>query len=85
MTNDSESIDIKKIEISIKMLTRYVNDIDIEVLISNLESIIQDPQNKSLVAQLSDTFNGLGVTQGAVLTYAPYIGELLTDDPFENL
>lgn len=34
--------------------------------------------------QLSRTFNELGIMQGAVLTYAPYIGILLADDQFTD-
>jgi hypothetical protein len=35
------------------------------------------------MARLVHAFDELGPRQGAVLTYAPYIGVLLSDDPAE--
>ena len=38
---------------------------------------------RSLLTRLSDEFDRLGPLQGAVLTYAPYIALLMSEDPFE--
>jgi len=35
--------------------------------------------------QLSEAFYGLGVMQGAVLTYAPYLAIILSDSSFDDI
>ena len=82
MSNIPDNIDVKKIEISIRLLNEYVKDSSIEPLLSVLEAIKNDPDNKSLLTEFSDTWRNLGITQGAVLTYAPYISTLISDDLF---
>ena len=74
----------KKIDISIQLLKQYIEDSSIEPLISALEALKQEPNNESLITQLSETLASLGILQGAVLTYAPYISTLVSDDLFEN-
>ena len=75
-------IDVGEIQTSIDMLKRYVTEGDIGSLIDALENLKQDPSNSSLLDQLIETFEELGVAQGAVLTYAPYINSFVSDDPF---
>ena len=85
MTNITHDIDIVKIEGSIKMLKTYLNDSDIGHLLSMLEELKKDTGNESILVRISDALNELGTTKGAVLTYAPYIGIILPDDPFEKI
>ena len=82
MKNMSDNVDVAKIEEAIQMLNTYVKEASIKPFISILEAIIQEPDNKSLLVQLYDAFQNLGITQGAVLTYAPSIYDLIVDDPF---
>jgi len=70
-------IDTVKLGISIKLLKQYVNDSSIEPLLSALEAVKKDPDNESLLVALTDTFAALGIVQGAVLTYAPYLSFIL--------
>lgn len=84
MTKINENVDVAKVNASIEALKQFVEDTSIEPLISLLESIKQDPNNESLLLEFSDTFKALGIIQGAVLTYAPYVGFLLSYDLFEN-
>ncbi len=84
MTKITENVDAAKIGASIEALKQYVKDESVDPLISLLEALKQDPNNESLLLQLSDTFKALGIIQGAVLTYAPYISLLLSYDLFEN-
>lgn len=84
MTKIAENVDAVKIENSIKALKKYVEDASIEPLIGLLEELQQEPNNETLLIQLSDTFKALGIIQGAILTYAPYISLLLSYDLFEN-
>jgi len=78
----SDNVDVEKIEEAIQMLNTYVKDASIKSFVSILEAIKQEPDNQSLLVQLFDEFQNLGITQGAVLTYAPSIYDLIVDDPF---
>ena len=84
MSNPPRLIDVEHIETSIIMLKRYVGEDDIAPLIDVLESITAAPRDEALLDQLSDVFDGLGLLQGAVLTYAPYLSTLLSDDLFDD-
>lgn len=84
MSNPPRLIDVEHIETSIIMLKRYVGEDDIAPLIDVLESITAAPRDEALLDQLSDVFDGLGLLQGAVLTYAPYLTTLLSDDLFDE-
>jgi len=77
MANMTDNVDSGKINISIEALKKYVKDSSIESLLSALENLKQEPDNKIYLEQLNDRFNELGIVQGAVLTYAPYISSLL--------
>ena len=82
MKNITEKVDVAKIEEAIHMLNTNVKEESIKPLVSILEAIKQEPENASLVAQLHDEFQSLGIVQGAVLTYATSIYDLIVDDPF---
>ena len=84
MENSTQNIDPVKIDDAIQMLNEYIKDNSIKPLISLLEALKKDPDNKSLLAQVSDALKDLGVMKGAVLTYAPYVWLMLSEDPFED-
>ena len=84
MLNTTQNIDPVKIHDSIQMLNEYVKDDSIKPLISVLEALQEDPCNELLLAKVSDALNDLGVMKGAVLTYAPYVWMMLSEDPFED-
>ena len=63
---------------------RYLVAEEIRPLLSALEALKADPENRSRLEQLVRAFDDLGPQQGAVLTYAPYVGVLLSDVPFDN-
>jgi len=84
MTKITNNVEPAKINASIEALKQYVKEVSIEPLISLLEALKEEPNNESLLLQVSDTFKALGIVQGAVLTYAPYISLLLSYDLFEN-
>ena len=77
-------VDVESVGTSIRMLRTYLDSEDIGPLLSVLEALESDPRNESHLAQLANVFASLGAAQGAVLTYAPYISVLLSDDPFGN-
>ena len=78
-----KSVNVASIENSIRMLEQYLDTEDLKPLLSALEKLRADPSSQSCFAQLTEAFRELGMQQGAVLTYAPYIGILLSDDPYE--
>ena len=84
MSDSIKAVDPQSIENSIQMLKQHLGAEEITPLLAVLEALLEDPQNETLVKQLSDVFGGLGVLQGAVLTYAPCIAIVLSDNPFND-
>jgi hypothetical protein len=84
MKNVTGKVDVECIEEAIQMLNTYVKEEGIQPFIAILEAIKQEPDNKSLVERLYDEFQNLGIAQGAVLTYAPAIYDLIVHDPFND-
>ena len=84
MSDSIKAVDPQSIENSIQMLKQHLGEEEITPLLAVLEALVEDPQNETLVKQLSDVFGGLGILQGAVLTYAPFIAIVLSDNPFND-
>ena len=81
MTTDIPStIDPVRIQESIELLKMHYAEQEIASLIAALEAVGQNPDDKANLDQLSEVFNSPTVAQGAILTFAPYIGILLSDD-----
>ena len=85
MSSPSPLVDLYRVETSIKMLKQYLAEEDIAPIIDVLEALAADPRNEALLGQLSDVFDGLGLLQGAVLTYAPYVSIVLAGDLFDDM
>lgn len=62
----------------IVMLKKYLNEDDIKELLASLEALKADPGNEAAFKNVVADFNNLGITQGAVLTYATYLNVLLS-------
>lgn len=62
----------------ISMLKTYLSDDAIKPLIETLETLRAEPDNEAALQEMMDVFNGLGIYQGAVLTYATYIKVLVS-------
>ncbi len=75
-------IRIADIDTSIQMLEQHLDADEIKPVLNALEALKAEPENESYFAQLVKAFDDLGPRQGAVLTYAPYVSILLSDDPF---
>lgn len=73
---------IADIDIAIQMLQRHLDSKEIKPMLTALEALKEDPENESCFDQLVKAFDDLGPRQGAVLTYAPYVSILLSDNPF---
>lgn len=75
-------VSVERVDEAIQMLERHLDAEGIKPLLTALEKLKGDPENKSYFGQLVKVFDDLGPQQGAVLTYAPYVSILLSDDPF---
>jgi hypothetical protein len=71
-----------ELELAIGMLRSYLNDTEIKPFIEALEDLKSDPNDEARLIEVARLFAGLGIGQGAVLTYAPYLAFLLSDHPF---
>lgn len=80
--NKWQSITAADIDITIQSLKTYVDIQEINPFLSALETLKTEPQNETFQRQTKNAFNDLGIMQGAVLTYAPYLIVLLSDNPF---
>jgi len=78
-------IDVARIGLSIEQIKQYVNDSTVDPIIVILEALQQDPSNEAIRKQLAETLKSLGIIQGAVLTYAPYVAILVSFDLFEDI
>ncbi len=72
------------VEEAIQMLEQHLNTEEIKPLITALRALNKDPENELYFGQLVKAFDDLGPRQGAVLTYAPYVNILMSNDPFGN-
>ena len=67
---------------ALQMLKQNMQEDEVRSLILALEAVEVDPSNQGLMGKAVDAFNELGPNQGAVLTYAPYVSIILSDDPY---
>ena len=75
-------VNVAHVDSAIQMLKQHLDAAEIKALLTALEALKEDPENESCFAHLVKAFDDLGPRQGAVLTYAPYVSILLSDDPF---
>ena len=77
-----KKVSVEGVENAIKMLETYVDNEEVQPLVIALESLKGSPDDHSKLVDVATIFSELGSSQGAVLTYAPYISIMLSDDPF---
>ena len=80
--NNSKEIKAEDIDIAIRMMTTHINVDEIKDLLSALETLKNEPANQGYHDKVIEAFNGLGILQGAGLTYAPYMNVFVSSDPF---
>jgi hypothetical protein len=76
-----QDLDPVRLEESIQMLKTYLDPKDTETFVLALEALKDDPTNERLLVEAVNAFHGLGSSQGAVLTYAPYVSVVVSDGP----
>jgi hypothetical protein len=72
-------VNADRLAMDIEMLKAYLNEDDISPLLESLEMLREKPESEAAFKKMLDTFNQLGIVQGAVLTYAPYLKVLLSE------
>lgn len=80
-THIGKALDPARIEEAVQMLKTYLNSEDIAPFMAALEKLGSDAKNEAFQFEVLHAFQDLGPTQGAVLTYAPYVGILMSDGP----
>lgn len=80
-THIGKTLDPDRIEEAVQMLKTYLNSEDIAPFMAALEKLGSNPNNEALQIEVVNTFQELGLAQGAILTYAPYVGILMSDGP----
>ncbi|WP_428633948.1 hypothetical protein [Sedimenticola sp.] len=76
----NRDINITRLDEAIQMLKQYLNSEEITDFVAVLEALKAEPRNEALQMKVQNAFNELGPSQGAVLTYAPYVGILMSAD-----
>ena len=79
-----EPVNVERLDDDIRMLKTYLDENDFKPLLDSLETLKAEPQNEAAFQKTMDTFNDLGISQGAVLTYAPYLKVLLSNNIFNE-
>jgi hypothetical protein len=77
-------VNIAEVDTAIRMLETHLEPTQVETLITALQELRAAPEDYAKLVKLAQVFGELGGVQGAVLTYAPYVGLLLSDDPFDR-
>lgn len=80
LTRKSQAVKVERVNEAIEMLERYLDTEEVKPLLAALKALQAEPHNEAYFVQVEKAFNALGITQGAVLTYAPYISIMLTDN-----
>jgi len=84
ITPPHRDVNIAEVDTAIRMLRTHLEEDQVGTLIASLEELRASPDDYARLTKLAQVFGDLGSSQGAVLTYAPYVGLLLSDDPFDR-
>ncbi len=75
----SRKINTERLAEDIEQLNLYANDESLKLFVSKLEALYQAPESQEALDDFFKTFDTLGLSQGIVLTYAPYSKVLLSE------
>lgn len=73
-------VDGAQLAITLEMLRAYIADESLKPFIESMEALQTEPDNPARFDAMFAAFNRLGPMQGAVLTYAPYLVTLFSDN-----
>jgi hypothetical protein len=71
-------VNAERVADDITMLKTYLDEEDVKPLLDSLQTLKAEPDNEAAFREVLDAYNVLGIKQGAVLTYAPYLKVLLS-------
>lgn len=80
-THFRKDLEPERIDEAIQMIRTYLDGDNLTPFLAAMEELKANPQDEALQVKVVTSFNELGPTQGAVLTYAPYVGILMSDGP----
>ena len=88
--NRKSAITKEQVDTTIRMLETYLdpatlNSVNIDELLSTLADLSEAPNDHERLDRVVEVFNGLGVQQGPVLTYAPFFNTLLSSTDLDDL
>jgi len=83
--NRKTAITREQVDTTIRMLETYVDAGSIDDLLLTLRSLSEAPSDHERLDRVVEAFNGLGVQQGAVLSYAPFFNTLLSSTDLDDL
>jgi len=83
--NRKSEITKDQVDTTIRMLETYLDPAGIEELLSTLRSLSEKPDDHERLSRVAAVFNGLGVQQGPVLTYAPFFNTLVASTDLDDL
>ena len=83
--NRKSAITQEQVDTTVRMLETYVDPTSIDDLLSSLRSLSEAPSDHERLDRVVEAFNGLGVQQGAVLSYAPFFNTLLSSTDLDDL
>lgn len=75
---DFPSVNVERLDGDITMLKTYLEEDAIKPLVNSLEMLKAEPDNETAFQEMLNIYKDLGIYQGAVLTYAPYLKALLS-------
>lgn len=83
--NRTTEITREQVDTTIRMLETYLDPTSIEKLLTALRRLSEVPDNRECLAKVVEAYNGLGVQQGAVLTYATFFSTLISSADLDEL
>lgn len=81
---NTKNVNAAYVQETIDMLNTHMATDDLGPLMEALGALQANPESQGKLDTLVSIFNNLGPIQGAVLTYAPYISTLLSEDATDH-
>lgn len=83
--NRKSAITQEQVDTTIRMLETNLDPASIDELLVTLRSLSEAPNDNERLNQVVKAFNGLGMQQGPVLTYASFFSTLLSSTDLDDL